>query len=171
MKKLLLIAIAILGISTAQAQNSGFALEVNGGVLTHDFIVNGVEEGKTLDIGQASFGFEWDFFAKNKFNFGPSAKLYAQEIGFEGGKDDSLNHYHGSIGLMAGVDLGKFSFNTSFESLTPQNRGSIFEAVVSPSAAFMISDKVGIKANFDYFFNKKLFNHAYTIGGGLIYKF
>ena len=163
--------VAILGMATSQAQDSGFAIEVNGGVLTHDFIVNGVEEGKTLDIGQASFGIEWDFFAKNKFNFGPSAKLYTQEVEFFGGKSDDLNHYHGSIGLMAGVDLGKFSLNTSFESLTPQNRGNIFEAVISPSAAFMISKNVGIKANFDYFFNKKLFNHAYTIGGGIIYKF
>ena len=154
-----------------QAQDSGFALEVNGGVLTHNFIVNGVESGEDLNIGQASLGFEWDFFAKNRFNFGPVAKLYTQEVEFFGGKDESLNHYHGSIGLMAGVDLGKWSFNTSLESLTPQNRESIFEAVISPSAGFMISDKVGLKLNFDYFVNKKLFNHAYSVGGGIIYKF
>ena len=175
MKKLLLIVVAILGMSAAQAQNSGFALEVNGGVLTHESLTGklgsivGVQQD--LEIGQASLGFEWDWFSKNKFNFGPAGKLYAHEVGYKGGKDSGLNHYHGSIGLMAGVDLGKFSFNTSFESPTPDKREKIFEAVISPSAAFMISKNVGIKANFDYFINKKLFNYAYTFGGGLIYKF
>ena len=175
MKKLLLIVVAVLGMGTAQAQNSGFALEVNGGVLTHESLTGQfnsiVGTQSDLQIGQASLGFEWDLFAKNKFNFGPAAKLYAHEVGFKGGRDASLNHYHGSIGLMAGVDLGKWSFNTSFESPTPDKREKIFEAVISPSAAFMISDKIGIKANFDYFINKKLFNYAYTFGGGLIYKF
>ena len=175
MKKLFFMLIAILGMATANAQNSGFALEVNGGVLTHESLTGqlgsivGVQND--LQIGTGSFGFEWDLFSKNKFNFGPTGKLYAYEVGFEGGKDASLNHYHGSVGLMAGVDLGKWSFNTSFESPTPDKREKIFEAVISPSAAFMISDKIGIKANFDYFINKKLFNYAYTFGGGLIYKF
>ena len=155
-----------------QAQDKALSLELNGGVLTHEFFIdNPVVSGETLQIGQASFGLEWDWFSKNKFNFGPAAKLYTHEIEFKGGRDASLNHYHGSIGLMAGVDLGKFSFNTSFESPTPSKRESIFEAVISPSAALMISKSVGIKANFDYFINKKLYNYAYTIGGGLIYKF
>ena len=110
MKKLLLIAIAILGMGVAQAQNSGFSLEVNGGVLKHESLTGqlgsivGVQQD--LEIGQASLGLEWDLFPKNKFNFGPAAKLYAHEIGYEGGKDASLNHYHGSIGLLGGVDLG-----------------------------------------------------------------
>ena len=175
MKKLFFMLVVILGMTTANAQNSGFSLEVNGGVLTHESLTGqfgsivGIQ--KDMEIGQASLGFEWDLFTKNKFNFGPAAKLYAHEVGFKGGKDASLNHYHGSVGLMAGVDLGKFSFNTSFESPTPDKRENIFELVVSPSAAFMISDHVGIKANFDYFINKKLFNYAYTFGGGLIYKF
>ena len=175
MKKLLLIVVAILGMSAAQAQNSGFAIEVNGGVLTHDSFfegLGGIVDGEgNHQIGQGSFGIEWDWFSKNKFNFGPAAKLYFNETGYFGGKDASHNNYHGSIGLVAGVDLGKWSLNTSFESPTPDRRESIFEAVISPYAAFMISDKVGIKANFDYFVNKKLYNYAYSFGGGLIYKF
>ena len=165
----------VLSSFAIQAQNSGFSLELNGGVLTHESLTGqlgsivGIQND--LQLGQASLGFEWDLFANNKFNFGPAGKLYTHEVGFSGGKDASLNHYSGSIGLMAGVDLGRWSFNTSFESPTPDNRESIFEAVISPSAAFMISDRVGIKANFDYFINKKLFNYAYTFGGGLIYKF
>ena len=169
----MLLAVSSFAIQAQDMKKSpvSISFELNGGVLTHSFIDNGVEDGKTLDVGQASFGFEMDLFAKNKFNFGPSAKLYAHEVGFFGGRDESLNHYHGSIGLMAGVDLGKFTFNTSIESPTPDKRHNIFETIISPSAAYMISDKVGIKANFDYFINKKLFNHAFSVGGGIIYKF
>ena len=179
MKKLLLIVVAVLGMSTTQAQDQDpilidlviNSLEINGGVLTHDFQVNGVQDGSNLDVAQASLGFSGDFFSSKKFNFGPAGKVYFHEVGFMGGKSDDLNHYAFSLGANAGVDLGNFFFNTSFELPIKGKRESIFEAVVSPSAGFMISDKVGIKANFDYFFNKKLFNHAYTIGGGLIYKF
>ena len=175
MKKVILLIALVFSSFAIPAQNSGFAIEVNGGVLNHESLTGqfssivGTQED--LQVGQASLGIEWDWFAKNKFNFGPAAKLYTHEADFMGGKDANLNHYSGSIGLMTGVDLGKFSFNTSFESPTPDKRESIFEVVISPSAAFMISDKVGIKANFDYFINKKLFNYAYAFGGGLIYKF
>ena len=180
MKKLLLIVVAVLGMSTAQAQEDkspvSIAFELNGGFLQHDAFNSGsrlslVDAGEDLIIGTGSFGFEMDLFAKNKFNFGPSAKLYAYEVGYDGGKSDDLNNYHGSIGLTAGVDLGKFFINTSFESPTPDKRHKIYELIVSPSAGFMISDKVGIKANFDYFINKKLFNYAYSYGAGIIYKF
>ena len=170
MKKVILLIALVFSSYAIQAQDSGFSLEVNGGILTHESFHSALA-GENMSLGQASLGFEWDWFSKNKFNFGPSAKLYTHEVGFMGGKDKSLNHYHGSIGLMAGVDLGKFSFNTSIESPTPDKRESIFEAVISPSVGFMISDKVGVKANFDYFINKKLFNYAYTVGGGLFYKF
>ena len=181
MKKLLLIVVAVLGMSTTQAQDMmkdpavSVTFELNGGVLTHDSFfegLGGIVDGESNhQIGQGSFGFEMDLFARNKFNFGPAAKLYFHETGYFGGRDASHNNYHGSIGLVAGIDAGKWSFNTSFESPTPDKRESIFEAVISPSAAFMISDKVGIKANFDYFVNKKLYNYAYSFGGGLIYKF
>ena len=183
MKKVILLIALVFSSFAIQAQDMmdtkspvSITFELNGGVLHHDAFDSGsrlslVEAGQDLVIGTGSFGFEMDLFAKNKFNFGPSAKLYAYETGYFGGRSDDLNHYHGSIGLVAGVDLGKFTFNTSFESPTPDKRHKIYEAIVSPSASFMISDKVGIKANFDYFINKKLFNYAYSFGGGLIYKF
>ena len=183
MKKLFLIVVAVLGMSTTQAQEEPVlidlvinTLELNGGVLTHDAFNSGsrlslVNPGEDLEIGQASIGFSGDFFSSKKFNFGPAGKVYFHEVGYKGGNDPALNHYTFSLGANAGVDLGKFFFNTSFELPIKGKRESIFEAVVSPSAGFMISDKIGIKANFDYFFNKKLFNYAYTVGGGLIYKF
>ena len=174
--------VAILGMATMNAQDMmkdspvSIAFELNGGFLQHDAFNSGsrlslVDAGEDLIIGTGSFGFEMDLFAKNKFNFGPSAKLYAHETGYFGGASEDLNHYHGSIGLVAGVDLGNFFFNTSFESPTPDKRHKIYELIVSPSAGFMISDHVGIKANFDYFINKKLFNYAYSYGAGIIYKF
>ena len=172
MKNLLLTIALVCGMFSAQAQDEAITFEVNGGVLTHDFFVdNPIVSGETLQIGQASFGFEGDVFSSKKFNFGPSGKIYTHETEFFGGKSSELNHYSLSAGLVAGVDLGKFTINTSIELPIPDRRESIFEAVISPSAAFMISKRVGIKANFDYFINKKLYNYAYTIGGGLIYKF
>ena len=191
MKKVILLIALVFSSFAIQAQDMmdkapvSIAFELNGGFLQHDafadgsrFSLIGNENGhftnqtnKDLIIGTGSFGFEMDLFAKNKFNFGPSAKLYAHETGYFGGASEDLNHYHGSIGLVAGVDLGKFFINTSFESPTPDKRHKIYELIVSPSAGFMISDKVGIKANFDYFINKKLFNYAYSYGAGVIYKF
>ena len=179
MKKVILLIALVFSSFAIQAQDKSpvsIAFELNGGFLQHDAFNSGsrlslVDAGEDLIIGTGSFGFEMDLFAKNKFNFGPSAKLYAYEVGYDGGKSDDLNHYHGSIGLTTGFDFGKFFINTSFESPTPDNRHKIYELIVSPSAGFMISDKVGIKANFDYFINKKLFNYAYSYGAGIIYKF
>ena len=179
MKKLFLTMMLAVSSFAIQAQDKDpvlidlviNTLEFNGGVLTHDFQINGVEDGSNLDVAQASIGFSGDFFSSKKFNFGPAGKLYFHETEFFGGKSDDLGHYTASLGASAGVDLGKFFFDTSFELPLKGKRESIFEAVVSPSAGIMISDKVGIKANFDYFINKKLFNHAYSVGGGIIYKF
>ena len=147
--------------------------EVNGGVLTHDSFSGGglIDTGRDLEIGQASIGFSGDFWSSKKFNFGPAGKVYFHEVGYSGGKDPELNHYTVSLGANAGVDLGKFFFDASFELPLENKRENIFEFVFSPSAGFMISDHVGIKANFDYFAQKKLFNYAYTFGGGVIYKF
>ena len=186
MKKVILLIALVFSSFAIQAQETEDkpvlidlvinTLEFNGGVLTHDAFNSGsrlslVNPGEDLDIGQASIGFSGDFFSSKKFNFGPAGKVYFHEVGYSGGKSPDLNHYTFSLGANAGVDLGKFFFNTSFELPLKGKRESIFEAVVSPSAGFMISKNIGIKANFDYFFNKKLFNYAYTVGGGLIYKF
>ena len=195
MKKVILLIALVFSSFAIQAQDKSDepvlidlvinTLEFNGGVLTHDalssasrFSLIGNDNidyinhlNKDLEIGQASIGFSGDFFSSKKFNFGPAGKVYFHEVGYRGGKSSDLNHYTFSLGANAGVDLGKFFFNTSFELPIKGKRENIFEAVVSPSAGFMISDKIGVKANFDYFFNKKLFNYAYTIGGGLIYKF
>ena len=171
MKKLFLLVALVFSSFAIQAQS--LSLELNAGTLTHDsFGVGGiVNAGDDLTIGHGSLGASLDFFNNKMFNFGPVAKLYAYEKDYFGGNNPDLNHYNFSGGLNAGVTLGKFSLDTSFEVPLPGKRESIFEAIISPSASFMISDHIGIKANYDYFINKKLFNYASSISGGLIYKF
>ena len=186
MKKLFLLVALVFSSFAIQAQDMKDEpilidlvinqLEFNGGVLTHDAFNSGsiyslVDTGDDLDIGQASIGFSGDFFSSKKFNFGPAGKVYFHEVGYSGGKDPELNHYTVSLGANVGVDFGKFFLDASFEAPLKNQRENIFEFVASPSIGFMISEKIGVKANFDYFVNKKLFNYAYTVGGGLIYKF
>ena len=186
MKKVILLIALVFSSFAIQAQETEDkpvlidlvinTLEFNGGVLTHDAFNSGsrlslVNPGEDLDIGQASIGFSGDFFSSKKFNFGPAGKVYFHEVGYSGGKSADLNHYTVSLGANVGIDLGRFFVDTSFEAPLKNSRENIFEFVASPSIGFMISDKIGVKANFDYFVNKKLFNYAYTVGGGLIYKF
>ena len=174
MKKVILLVALVFSSFAVQAQS--VKLELNAGTLTHDAFDSGsrlslVEAGEDLTIAHGSFGVEVDFFDDKKFNFGPIAKAYAYEKDYFGGKDESLNHYNVSAGLNAGISLGKWSLDTSVELPLPGKREAIFEAIVSPSISLMLSDKFGIKANYDYFINKKLFNYASSISGGLIYKF
>ena len=149
MKKLFLLVAFVVSSFAIQAQS--VKLELNAGTLTHDsFGVGGiVDAGDDLTIGHGSFGVDVDFFDEKKFNFGPVAKIYAYEKDYFGGNDESLNHYGASAGLSAGVSLGGFSFDTSFELPLPGKRESIFEAVISPSVSVMLSKKIGIKANYD----------------------
>ena len=157
--------IVALSSFAIQAQIKG-DVALNGAFLTHESHLSGVED---LTIAKAGLEFNLDLFGGKKFNFGPVGKFHIYEEDYFGGKDQ--NNYDFSLGLSSGVDLGKFSFDVSGEFPFADQRENIFEFLISPSATYMVSDKVGIKGNFDYFINKKLFNYAYSYGVGVVYKF
>lgn len=170
MKKLLLIVVAILGMSTTQSQE----LSVRGNyILAQEHIGEDIKEGAGVTVN-AKFDFLKN--VKGGLEFGPSVSLH--NLGTLKADVETLNQEIDiSYGLMTGYDFGRFSIASSIELPLTGNKnmdeGAFFESVVNGSMKYKFKEggHTGILLSYDYFINKHIFHYTSQVGLGLFVKF
>ena len=108
---------------------------------------------------------------KGGFRLAPVAKIFFYDGSLSSAINSENNNYGFSGGLEAGFDFKGGMFAIGFELPIPDQRDAIFEAVISPSLTLVNEGKFGVKINYDYFINQKLFQYNGAISAGLVYKF
>ena len=161
-----MLAILVSGLTSAQD------ISVQGGSFLNKEI-SGIHAADG-NGDQAFIGYiegSLNFLKSEKFKIGPVAKLYAYNKGFFYGGPD--NDYAVTAGLDVGLNLSKnVEFNVGYELPVPHGfRSDVFQSVISPSLIFGDGEGLGFKINYDYFFQKKLFEYQSAFTAGLIYQF
>ena len=157
-------AILVTGMVSAQD------ISVQGGSFLNKEILPLAESGNG---DQAFIGYiegSLNFLDSDKFKIGPVGKVYVYNEGFFYGGPD--NNYAVTAGLDVGLNLSKsIEFNVGYELPVTGLRSDVFESVISPSLIFGDGEGLGFKINYDYFFQKKLFEYQSAFSAGLIYQF
>lgn len=166
MRKLLIIAVAILGMASAQAQE--FSLNYGLGI-GQEHIGSDIKSGQTF-----SFNFQGDLFKKSNFNFGPSVSVY--HLGELTTKIESIETetFFGG-GLFAGFDSKRFSFESGVQVINGEmgnGEDVFFTSVSTSSIKYRFKDSpFGVKLSYDYFLNKNLFHYTSSVNAGIFIKF
>ena len=154
-------AILVSGLASAQE----FSIQA-GTFLNQEHInVEGNEDQAFIGYGE----FSADLF-KSKFRLAPVVKMFFYDDALTSAINSEENKYGFSAGLEAGFDFKGGMFAVGFELPIPDQR-KYFEAVVSPSLTLVNSGKVGVKINYDYFINQRLFQYNGALTAGVVYKF
>ena len=153
----------VLGIS-AQAQE--FSIQA-GSFLNKEIIsVEGNSDQAFMGYGEFSAD-----LIKSNFRLAPVVKMFFYDGSVSSAINSEENHYGFSGGLEAGFDFKGGMFAIGFELPIPDQRDAIFEAVISPSLTLVNAGKIGVKINYDYFINQRLFQYNGALTAGLVYKF
>ena len=155
-------AILVTGLASAQE------FSINGGTMVNQelILVDGNDDQSFIGYGE----FSVDLF-KNKFRLAPVAKMFFYDEQLGTAINSAENKYAFSGGLEAGFDFKGGFFAIGYEVPLPDQREKIFEAVISPSLTLVRSKKLGLKVNYDYFINQRLFQYNAAITAGIVYKF
>ena len=138
-----------------------------GSFLNQEIIsVEGNEDQAFMGYGEFSAD-----VIKGGFRLAPVVKMFFYDGSVSAAINSEENHYGFSGGLEAGFDFKGGMFAIGFELPIPDQRDAIFEAVISPSLTLVNAGKIGVKINYDYFINQRLFQYNGALTAGLVYKF
>ena len=156
----------MFAVTAFVAQAQEFSIQA-GTMLNQEHIaLEGNNDQSFIGYGEISV----DLVKKN-FRLAPVVKMFFYDQSLSSAINGPENKYGFSGGLEAGFDFKGGIFAVGFELPIPDQRGAIFEAVISPSLTLVKKGGVGVKINYDYFINQKLFQYNGALTAGLIYKF
>ena len=161
--------VVLLG-SYASAQE----FSVQAGSFLNEKHIHSLSEGDVIEGDDQAFMGYGEFSAdliKGGFRLAPVAKIFFYDGSLSSAINSEDNNYGFSGGLEAGFDFKGGMFAIGFELPIPDQRDAIFEAVISPSLTLVKEGGLGVKINYDYFINQKLFQYNGAISAGLVYKF
>lgn len=130
----------------------------------------------SYDDDQSPMGYlelSGDILKKSKLRLAPLAKLYVYEGGLKKATSSIDNNYFISAGAEVGYDFtDEVTFAVGYELPIPGAREDIFESIISPSLILYDNKSgFGLKINYDYYVNKKLFEYHSSVTAGIVYKF
>ena len=154
--------VVLLG-SYASAQE----FSVQAGSFLNKEIINVEANDDQAFMGYGEFSAD---IIKSNFRLAPVVKMFFYDSSVSSAINSAENKYGFSGGLEAGFDFKGGHFAIGFELPIPDQRDAIFEAVISPSLTLVNKGKLGVKINYDYFINQRLFQYNGALTAGLVYK-
>ena len=154
--------VVLLG-SYASAQE----FSVQAGSFLNKEIINVEANDDQAFMGYGEFSAD---IIKSNFRLAPVVKMFFYNESVSSAINSAENKYGFSGGLEAGFDFKGGHFAIGFELPIPDQRDAIFEAVISPSLTLVNKGKLGVKINYDYFINQRLFQYNGALTAGLVYK-
>lgn len=167
MKKLLLMAVLLLGGYTVTAQ--AFSVGMAGEILVFENHLTesrfeGVSDTQINDLNGYAF-IEADFF-KSKFKLGPEFRYYASST-FDGER-----MYQSAAGGNIGFDGKDVGFHFGYFEPVGPLLTEYFDGIFNGEINFKYADKSFEPfINFNYYTNAKLFAYTYSVGAGFKLKF
>ena len=155
-------AILISGMASAQE----FSIQAGSFINEEIIRVDGNEDQSFMGYGEFSAD-----LIKSNLRLAPVVKMFFYDGSLGTAINSEENKYGFSAGLEAGFDFKGGMFAIGFELPIPDQRDAIFEAVISPSLTLVNEGKLGVKINYDYFINQRLFQYNGALTAGLVYKF
>ena len=155
-------AILISGMASAQE----FSIQAGSFINEEIIRVDGNEDQAFMGYGEFSAD-----LIKSNLRLAPVVKMFFYDGSLGTAINSEENKYGFSAGLEAGFDFKGGMFAIGFELPIPDQRDAIFEAVISPSLTLVNEGKLGVKINYDYFINQRLFQYNGALTAGLVYKF